>query len=189
MQRTRRCWAAAASTARFIGAAARPSWRRVREIRRTRYPDGLPAGEAVLTTAGNLPARFVIHTVGPIWGADEPAAKLLASCYRKSIELVDAEGSQSIAFPAISTGAYGYPKDKAAAVASKAIAAALDKAHTVRRVQLVFFSDADRDMFVAAPAVPTLTAAVHCELISGLEQCHEPFVTCILRGCKVHPTL
>ena len=80
------------------------------ELRRTRYPDGLPVGEAVLTTAGNLPARFVVHTVGPIWGADEPAAKLLASCYRKAIELVDAEGLQSISFPAISTGAYGYPE-------------------------------------------------------------------------------
>ncbi len=124
------------------------------EIRRTRYPDGLPVGEAVLTTAGNLPARFVVHTVGPIWGADEPAAKLLASCYRKAIELVDAEGLQSISFPAIATGAYGYPKDKAAAVVSKAIAAALNKAHTVRRVHLVFFSDADRDTFVRHQQFP-----------------------------------
>src|SRR5690349_13593656 len=63
-----------------------------RELRRSHYPDGLPVGEAVLTTAGNLPARFVVHTVGPIWGADEPAPKLLASCYRRAIELVDAEG-------------------------------------------------------------------------------------------------
>ena len=125
-----------------------------RELRRTQYPNGLPTGEAVLTTAGNLPARFVVHTVGPIWGADEPAAKLLASCYRKAIELVDAEGLQSLSFPAISTGAYGYPKDKAAAVVSKAIAAALDKAHTVRRVHLVFFSDADRDTFVRHQQFP-----------------------------------
>ena len=117
------------------------------ELRRTRYPDGVPVGEAVLTTAGNLPARFVVHTVGPIWGADKPADKLLASCYRKAIELVDAEGLQSISFPAIATGAYGYPKDRAAEVASKAIAAAQDKAHSVRRVQLVFFSDADRSTF------------------------------------------
>ena len=117
------------------------------ELRRTRYPDGLPVGEAVLTTAGNLPARFVVHTVGPIWGADEPAPKLLASCYRKAIELADAEGLQSISFPAISTGAYGYPKDRAAAVASQAIADALGKAHSVRRVHLVFFSDADRATF------------------------------------------
>lgn len=117
------------------------------ELRRKRYQGGLPVGEAVLTTAGNLPARFVVHTVGPIWGSDEPAAKLLASCYRKSIELVDAEGLQSISFPAISTGAYGYPKDRAAQVASKAIADALGKAHSVRAVHLVFFSDVDRAAF------------------------------------------
>jgi O-acetyl-ADP-ribose deacetylase (regulator of RNase III) len=117
------------------------------ELRRTRYPDGLPVGEAVMTVAGNLPARFVVHTVGPIWGADEPAAKLLASCYRRAIELVDAEGLKSISFPAISTGAYGYPKDRAAAVASKAIAEALAKAHAVRTVHLVFFTDADRSIF------------------------------------------
>jgi O-acetyl-ADP-ribose deacetylase len=119
-----------------------------RELRRTRYPDGLPVGEAVLTTAGNLPARFVVHTVGPIWGADEPAAELLASCYRKSIELVDAEALTSISFPAISTGAYGYPKERAAEVVSRAIAAALNKARSVRRVHLVFFNDADRSTFV-----------------------------------------
>ena len=118
-----------------------------KELRRTRYPDGLPVGEAVLTTAGNLPARFVVHTVGPIWGSDEPAPKLLASCYRRAIELVDAEGLQSISFPAIATGAYGYPKDRAAQVASRAIADALGKAHAVRKVHLVFFSDVDRIAF------------------------------------------
>jgi O-acetyl-ADP-ribose deacetylase (regulator of RNase III) len=124
------------------------------ELRRTRYPDGLPVGEAVLTVAGNLPARFVVHTVGPIWGSDEPAPKLLASCYRKSIELVDAEGLKSIAFPAISTGAYGYPKERAAQVASKAIAEALGKAHAVRTEHLVFFSDADRSTFVQHQQFP-----------------------------------
>lgn len=124
------------------------------ELRRTRYPDGLPVGEAVLTTAGNLPARFVVHTVGPIWGADEPAPKLLASCYRRAIELVDAEGLKSISFPAISTGAYGYPKDRAAAVVSKAIAEALGKAHAVRTVHLVFFTDSDRSTFVQHQQFP-----------------------------------
>jgi O-acetyl-ADP-ribose deacetylase (regulator of RNase III) len=118
-----------------------------KELRRTRHPDGLLTGEAVLTTAGNLSARFVVHTVGPIWGRDEPAAELLASCYRRSIELVDAEGLQSISFPAISTGVYGYPKDLAAAVASRAIAESLGKARSVSQVQLVFFSDADRSTF------------------------------------------
>lgn len=122
-----------------------------RELRRTRYPDGLPAGEAVLTTAGELPARFVIHTVGPIWASSqsrERAAELLASCYLKSIALADEHGLRSIAFPAISTGAYGHPKDQAAAVASRAIAQALAAARTVERVQLVFFSAADQDSFL-----------------------------------------
>ena len=72
-----------------------------RELRRTRYPSGLPTGEAVLTTAGNLPARFVAHTVGPIWGREEPAAKLLASCYSNCLALAEKQGVESVAFPAI----------------------------------------------------------------------------------------
>ena len=119
-----------------------------RELRRTQYPGGLPTGEAVLTTAGNLPARFVAHTVGPIWGRDEPAAELLASCYSNCLALADQHGLESVAFPAISTGVYGYPKDRAAAVASQAIAEALSRAASIRTVQLVFFSQADCDTFV-----------------------------------------
>jgi O-acetyl-ADP-ribose deacetylase len=118
-----------------------------RELRRTRYPQGLPAGEAVLTTAGNLPAQFVAHTVGPVWGRDEPAAGLLASCYRTCLLLADAQGLESIAFPAISTGAYGYPKDRAAEVASEAIAAVLATTRSIRSVQLVFFAQSDCDLF------------------------------------------
>lgn len=120
-----------------------------RELRRTQYPDGLPAGEVVFTTAGELPAKFVAHTVGPIWGQDDPADKLLASCYEKSIALADSHGLHSIAFPAISTGAYGYPKDKAAVVASQAITALLVKARTIECVHLVFFADSDRELFLA----------------------------------------
>lgn len=118
-----------------------------RELRRTRFPDGLPAGQAVLTTAGNLPARFVAHTVGPVWGRDEPAAELLASCYRNSLLLADEQGLESIGFPAISTGAYGYPKHLAAAVASEAIAAALREVRSIRAVHLVFFAPGDCEMF------------------------------------------
>jgi O-acetyl-ADP-ribose deacetylase (regulator of RNase III) len=118
-----------------------------RELRRTRFPGGLPVGQAVLTTAGDLPAQFVAHTVGPIWGENEPAAGLLAACYRNSLVLADAEGLESIAFPAISTGVYGYPRDRAAAVASRAIAAALADVRSVRSVQLVFFSAGDLDLF------------------------------------------
>jgi O-acetyl-ADP-ribose deacetylase (regulator of RNase III) len=119
-----------------------------RELRRTRYPGGLPTGAAVLTTAGHLPARFVAHTVGPIWGRDEPAATLLASCYRNCLALADEQALESLAFPAISTGVYGYPKDRAAAVASQAIADALGKTRSIRSVQLVFFSQGDHDTFV-----------------------------------------
>lgn len=123
--------------------------RACRELRATCYPRGLPAGEAVLTTAGNLPARYVIHTVGPIWGRDQQAEALLASCYKKSIALAANHSLASVAFPAISTGAYGYPKDEAAAVASTAIMQALSQADGIERVSLVFFSDADRDVFLA----------------------------------------
>lgn len=117
-------------------------------IRETRYPRGLPAGEAVLTTAGKLPARYVIHTVGPVWGRDEPAQELLASCYKKSIAIAAEHSLGSVAFPAISTGAYGYPKNQAAAVASSAISEALARTDAVARVSLVFYSDADLDVFL-----------------------------------------
>lgn len=123
--------------------------RACQELRETCYPRGLPAGEAVLTTAGNLPARYVIHTVGPIWGRDQPAETLLASCYKKSIALAANHALESVAFPAISTGAYGYPKEAAAAVASAAISEALSRTEAIECVSLVFFSDADRDLFLA----------------------------------------
>lgn len=119
-----------------------------REIRRSRWPDGLPTGEAVLTTGGRLLARHVIHTVGPIWGHDADPARLLASCYRRSLELAVAHDCRAIAFPAISTGVYGYPKDKAARVASAAIAEVLSRA-PIERVQFVFFKPEDAGTFVA----------------------------------------
>ena len=93
-----------------------------RRIRETRYPGGLPTGEAVITTGGDLPARHVIHTVGPIYGqhaGEEP--KLLAGCYGNSIALAARHGLASVAFPAISTGVYGYPKEEAARVSLAAI--------------------------------------------------------------------
>ncbi|MCB1328228.1 MAG: O-acetyl-ADP-ribose deacetylase [Maritimibacter sp.] len=79
---------------------------------------GCPAGKARITGAHRLPAKHVIHTVGPVWqGGDAGEAALLASCYRESLTLAEAAGCRSIAFPAISTGAYGYPADQAAAIA------------------------------------------------------------------------
>jgi O-acetyl-ADP-ribose deacetylase len=125
-----------------------------RELRRTRYPQGLPAGEAVMTTGGDLPAQSVVHTVGPIWGSDRPEAALLASCYRKSLSLVDAAGLHSVAFPAISTGVFGYPKPEAAEVVSNAITESLPQMRSVRKVLLVFFSQADADLFIRHQQFP-----------------------------------
>jgi O-acetyl-ADP-ribose deacetylase (regulator of RNase III) len=115
-----------------------------REIRATRWPDGLPTGEAVITTGGNLKARHVIHTVGPVYGANGGRdAELLAACYANSIALAAREGLTTLAFPAISTGVYGYPKDEAARVSRAAIERALAAHPTILEVRLVFFSEAD----------------------------------------------
>jgi O-acetyl-ADP-ribose deacetylase (regulator of RNase III) len=85
-----------------------------------------PPGEAVVTTGGRLPARYVIHTVGPVWrGGDRREPEILASCYRISLRLAVENGVRSIAFPSISTGAYGYPVEKAAPVALSTVAAFL----------------------------------------------------------------
>ena len=119
------------------------------EIRRTQYPDGLPTGEAVITIGGNLPAKHVIHTVGPVYGhggADK--AELLASCYFNSLRLAVEHGLKSIAFPAISTGIYGYPMDKAAGVSSRAIEQFLSVDKSIDAVKLVFFSAGDAEAFL-----------------------------------------
>ena len=115
-----------------------------RAIRNARYPDGLPTGHAVITPGGELPARFVIHTVGPIYGrhgGEEPA--LLAACYASSIALAAEQGLRTLAFPAISTGVYGYPKAEAAGVARRAIVEALQRHPAIEEVRLVFFSEGD----------------------------------------------
>ena len=120
------------------------------EIRRTRYPKGLPTGEAVITTGGNLPAKYVIHTVGPIYGRD-PAQQsdLLAACYRNSLALARQYEISSIAFPSISTGAFGYPKPEAAQVASTAIKRFLAADKQIQQVRLVFFHQRDAQAFLA----------------------------------------
>lgn len=88
---------------------------------------GCPVGKAVITTAGNLPARYVIHTVGPVWrGGGEGEARLLRNCYLRSLELAEAHDCKTIAFPNISTGGYGYPRESAALVAVQAVKEYLD---------------------------------------------------------------
>jgi len=94
-----------------------------RRIRAERYPEGLPAGRAVATGAGMLPARFVVHAVGPRYHVDDHA-ELLASCHAEALRIAGELGASSIAFPAISTGAYGYPVDEAARVAIRTVRAA-----------------------------------------------------------------
>jgi O-acetyl-ADP-ribose deacetylase len=120
-----------------------------KEIRRARFPNGLPTGEAVITSGGRLSSRFVIHTVGPIKGqAGHGDAELLAACYRNSLKLAVEHNLRTIAFPSISTGAFGYPREEAALVSSKAITAFLSQDAVLEEVRLVFFSRDDANVFV-----------------------------------------
>ena len=120
-----------------------------KEIRKTVYPDGLPTGQAVLTTGGQLPAKHVIHTVGPIFGRQpEREAELLAACYQNSLLLAFQHQLSSIAFPSISTGAFGYPKPAAAQVASVAIKEFLASDQQIEEVRLVFFDNKDARVFL-----------------------------------------
>ena len=105
-----------------------------REIRRTTFPDGLPTGRAVATGGGNLPARWVIHTVGPIYAPSADPAGELASCHTESLRVADELGARTVAFPAISTGAFGYPVREAASVAIEAVRGAETEVEEVRFV-------------------------------------------------------
>jgi O-acetyl-ADP-ribose deacetylase (regulator of RNase III) len=120
-----------------------------RELRRTTLRDGLPTGRAVATTAGDLRARWVIHTVGPVYGREEDAAGMLASCHTESLRVADEVGARTVAFPAISTGAFGYPVDLAAPVA---VAAAAGARTSVEEVRFVLHDDATLDAFERALA-------------------------------------
>lgn len=105
-----------------------------RRLRAARYREGLPTGAAVATTAGRLPARWVIHTVGPVWSAAEDRSALLASCYRESLRLADELGARTVAFPAISTGIYGWPMDDGARIAIETVRATETEVAEVRFV-------------------------------------------------------
>jgi O-acetyl-ADP-ribose deacetylase (regulator of RNase III) len=112
---------------------------------------GCEPGNAKATGGGNLPARHVIHGVGPIWhGGNDGEAELLASVHRRAIELADALGCNSVAFPAISTGAYGYPVDLAAPVAMRATREALVEHPSVELARFVFRDDATRATYEAS---------------------------------------
>ena len=112
----------------------------------SRFPDGLATGDAGWTTAGNLPSRWVIHTVGPNHAAGQRDRSLLTSCYRRSLEVADELGARSVAFPLISAGVYGWPKDDAIAAAVETIRAART---TVEEVRVVAFDEAAFDQVAA----------------------------------------
>ena len=109
-----------------------------RDLRASRYPDGLPTGQAVATTAGDLPARWVIHTVGPVYSESEDRSELLASCYRESLRVADELGAQTVAFPAVSAGVYGWPLDAAARIALTTV---WNTPTRVREARFALFSD------------------------------------------------
>ncbi|UUN30190.1 O-acetyl-ADP-ribose deacetylase [Streptomyces sp. FIT100] len=115
-----------------------------RQLRASRYGKGLPTGQAVATTAGRLPARWVIHTVGPVWQAHGSDPALLASCYRESLRVADELGARTIAFPAISTGAYGWPMKDAARTAVETVRAAET---AVEEVRFVLFDERAYEAF------------------------------------------
>lgn len=98
-------------------------------------------GQAVISGGHELPNRWVIHCLGPVYGQDEPADRLLADCYRNALQLARESDITSIAFPAISTGAFGYPIAEAARVTAEAVSKALDEASVVRRVRFVLFDE------------------------------------------------
>ena len=116
-----------------------------RELRASAWPDGLPAGLAVATTAGDLPARWVIHTVGPVHSATEDRSATLASAYRESLRVAEELGASSVAFPAISAGAYGWPVEDAARIAVDTVRA--HRPVSVREVRFVLFGARTYDVF------------------------------------------
>jgi O-acetyl-ADP-ribose deacetylase len=120
-----------------------------REIRRTVHPHGLPTGEAVITTGGNLPAQYVIHTVGPIYGRHAGReSELLAACYENSLRLAAEHSLTSIAFPAISTGVFAYPLAEAAGISSATIKSYVAMDDRIKEVRLVFFQERDARTFM-----------------------------------------
>lgn len=118
-----------------------------RDLRASRYGKGLPAGEAVATTAGRLPARWVIHTVGPVFSAAEDRSATLASCYRASLRVADELGARTVAFPAVSTGVYRWPLDDAARIALSTVR---DADTSVTEARFVLFDQRAYDAFETA---------------------------------------
>ncbi|MFD9005661.1 O-acetyl-ADP-ribose deacetylase [Streptomyces sp. NPDC059582] len=115
-----------------------------RKLRASHHGKGLPTGQAVATTAGELDARWVIHTVGPVWSATEDRSELLASCYRESLRVADDLGARTVAFPAVSTGVYGWPMDDGARIAVQTVRATET---SVEEVRFVLFDEPAYEAF------------------------------------------
>jgi len=119
-----------------------------KKIRENEWPKGLPTGKAVITSGGKLKARYVIHTVGPIWrGGSRDEPRLLSDAYRNSLELAVSRGLKTIAFPSISTGAYDYPVEKASRIAIKTVKSFLEKRDGLEEVRFVLFSNSDFETY------------------------------------------
>ncbi len=119
-----------------------------KRIRETKYPNGLPTGKAVITTGGNLKAKYVIHTVGPVWrGGNKGEAELLSEAYRNSLKLAVSMGLKTIAFPSISTGAYGYPIEKASVVALSTVKEFLEREDGLDEVVFVLYTGRDFEIY------------------------------------------
>jgi O-acetyl-ADP-ribose deacetylase (regulator of RNase III) len=121
-----------------------------RALRDTRYPDGLPTGDAVATTAGRLPARHVIHAVGPVWSRSEDRTRLLQSAYSRSLSVAEDLGAASVAFPAISAGVYGWPMADAARVAVETTTHVAPSLNGIALVRFVLFSPPALEAFERA---------------------------------------
>jgi O-acetyl-ADP-ribose deacetylase (regulator of RNase III) len=122
-----------------------------KRIRIENWPQGLPTGKSVITSGGNLKAKYVIHTVGPVWrGGDHDEAELLRQAYVNSLKLAVSNGLKTVAFPSISTGAYGYPIEEASRVALKAVKIFLVTEDELIEVTFVLFSDRDLQIYLRA---------------------------------------
>jgi O-acetyl-ADP-ribose deacetylase len=127
-----------------------------RALRASHYGKGLPTGQAVATTAGDLPARWVIHTVGPVYAAHDDRSALLADCHRNSLRVAAELGARTIAFPAISTGVYGWPIDNAALIALRTVA---ETPTDASEITFVLFDDRALDAFRRAADALGLTVS------------------------------
>jgi O-acetyl-ADP-ribose deacetylase (regulator of RNase III) len=144
-----------------------------RHLRHTRFPAGLPTGDAVATTGGELVARWVIHTVGPkYWEHPDGGADLLARCHRNAIRAAAQVGATSVAFPAISCGIYGWRPDAAAPIALRAVREALNDYPSVERVRFVLYSQATFETFTSFGVEGDPDSAKALPLVLDLEHAH-----------------